>query len=70
MDNLKLYVVKVKAPLLDETVEGPDQERLIRASNMAAVADYLIEIKRADAEDVARLMAAGVKIEAAEVHAS
>jgi hypothetical protein len=63
----KIYVVKVVAPPVDG---AKGQERLVQASNMSSVENYMIEVKKATAEDVARLMAAGVKIEAAEVHAS
>lgn len=56
----RLFAVTVKAPLLEN---GTAQERLIRAEKQDAVVEYLLAIKRASADDVARLMAAGVKVE-------
>ncbi len=60
----KIFRVTIKKPLLNgEAGAIAAEERLIKAGNMQAVTDYLLEIKKADAEDVATLMANGVKVE-------
>lgn len=44
---------------------APDVERLVTAADTKAARQHVVSIQRASAADVARLMAAGVKVEAA-----
>lgn len=60
----KIFRVAIRKPLLNGDADGiATEDRLIRAENQNAVTDYLLDIKPAKADDVAELMAAGVKVE-------
>ena len=53
----KLFVVTVKVFPPDGAI------RLIAASGVKEIADYLLSIKKATPQDVAAMMASGVKVE-------
>ena len=58
----KLFKVSVRN--MHDGVPVTDQ-RLIRATGVKEIAEYLLQIDRANAEDVAMMMTAGVKLELA-----
>lgn len=60
MSEKRIFLVTIGA------LPDGDNERLVEAASAKAAMQYCVSVQRASAGDVARLMAAGVKVEQAD----